>query len=161
MARRRITASVIAVLLGGTVAGCTGTTNPSGGVEPESTTSPTTSTVPMVRAASREEAALHLWVSNQSFADDLVDLTISIDGVQIVDQRFSVGNQHNWILFPIDAPPGPHVLKATSDSGAETTNTFHLPERGKRHAVVDYWQDREKGSPRITWQIQSKPMIFR
>lgn len=115
----------------------------------------------MVRAASREEAVLHLWVSNQSFADNLVGLTISIDGVQVIDQRFSVGNQHNWILFPIDAPPGPHVLKATSDSGAETTHTFHLPERGKRHAVVDYWQDREKGSPRVTWRIQSKPMIFR
>lgn len=107
-----------------------------------------------------DDAALHLWVSNQSFADDLVALTISIDGVQIVDQRFSVGNQHNWILFPIDAPPGRHVLKAASNTGAEITKAFRLPENDRRHAVVDYWSDRSDKPPHFTWSIQTKPLVF-
>lgn len=158
--RRRIMVGLLALLLGCTVAACTDTPHPSTDVGTDDGRSPVTSASPPVRPASTDDAALRLWVSNQSFADSVVAVTISIDGVEIVDQRFSVGNQHNWILFPIDARPGRHVVKAVSDTGAEMTKAFRLPENGQRHAVVDYWQDRGDLSPKFTWRIQSKPVVF-
>lgn len=66
-------------------------------------------------------------------------MTISIDGIEIVDQPFTVENQHNWILFPINAPHRAHTLSAVSDTGAKLEQTFTLPARGRRYAVLNYW----------------------
>jgi hypothetical protein len=86
-----------------------------------------------------QDANLHLWVSNQSFEDASVVLKVSIDGLDLVAQPFEVQSQHNWVLFPITAPPGDHLLVVVSDTGAELWETFTLPEEGRRYSVVDYW----------------------
>ena len=62
-----------------------------------------------IRVASEEDANLHLWVSNQSFVDDTVHVSVSIDDVDVVSSPFAVEDQHNWVLYPISAPAGPHV----------------------------------------------------
>lgn len=105
-------------------------------------------------------ADLHLWVSNQSFTDEIVRLTVSIDGVEVVARPFNVANQHNWILFPVRIPPGRHEVRAVSDSGAVARQEFTIPERGRRFAVLDYWYHPGEGGRRITWRIQSTPMAF-
>lgn len=125
----------------------------------------TTATAPLpatsdVALVTHDRADLHLWISNQSFADDPVDVTVSIDGSEIIAQPFAVEGQHNWVLFPLALPPGPHVLEVTSGTGATLQEEFTLPEEGRRHAVLDYWDETEDGGPLFTWQIQIDPIGF-
>lgn len=115
---------------------------------------------PTIQLAPREDAVLHLWVSNQSFVDDPVDVTISVDGIEIINQPFTVENQHNWVLFPINAPREQHTLSAVSDTGAELEQAFTLPARGRRYAVLDYWNYQNRDGRHFTWHIENKPVAF-
>lgn len=99
-------------------------------------------------------------MSNQSFKDDPVVLTVSIDGTVVVAQPFELKGQHNWILFPIKAPPGLHVLHMVSETGVEMEKRFTLPETGRRYAVIDYWNSPEAGDRHISWLIQATPIGF-
>ncbi|MDW3212822.1 MAG: hypothetical protein R8G01_02415 [Ilumatobacteraceae bacterium] len=103
-----------------------------------------------------------LWVSNQSFEDDPVAVTIEIDGVQIVDDSFEVGGQHNWFSFLIDGlEPGEHTLTATSGTGAVFEGTFTLPPDEPRWMVVDYWHYPDDTEGRhFTFDTSDEPIIF-
>jgi hypothetical protein len=104
-----------------------------------------------------------LWVGNQSFDDDPVAITVAIDGVQVVDDSFEVGSQHNWFSFMIDGlEPGEHTLSATSDTGAVFEATFTVPPDEPRWMVVDYWYhpDDELGR-HFTFRESAEPIYFR
>ena len=113
-----------------------------------------------IRIVEEHRADLHLWVSNQSFKDNPVILTISIDGTELVDQSFEVGSQHNWILFPVSLPPGQHVLNVASETGTEMRQRFTSHATEARYAAVDYWNYADKHGRHITWRIQSHKMAF-
>ena len=113
-----------------------------------------------VRVVEERQADLYLWVSNQSFRDDPVVLNVSIDGTEVIAQPFDVEGQHNWILFPLQIPPGRHILSVISETGVRMWKHFTLPESGLRYAVVDYWNYSDAAGRHITWHIQSDPMGF-
>ena len=87
------------------------------------------------------EADLVLIVSNQSFDDEEVRLTVTVDGVTVVDDDFHVEDQHNWIYFPLRLPSGGHEVTAESDSGATLRESFEVPPDQKRYAIIDYWTE--------------------
>ena len=101
-----------------------------------------------------------LYVSNQSFEHATVGVTITIDGQVVVDQDFDVEGQHNWFTFTPDVGPGDHTLIAVSDTGAELTVEFNLPDDEPRWAVVDYWWYPEEGPRRFTFNISDEPIYF-
>lgn len=142
------------------VAGCESAGKTAPIALPDVASSTPTSPLPTIQLAPREDAVLHLWVSNQSFMDDPVGVKIRIDGIKIIDQPFTVGNQHNWTLFPINVPRGQHTLSAMSDTGAELEQTFTLPARGRRYAVLDYWSQQDRDGRHFTWHIQNSPVGF-
>ena len=113
-----------------------------------------------IRIVEEDRADLHLWVSNQSFKDNPIVLTISIDGTEVVEQPFEVGDQHNWILFPVSLPPGKHVVNVASDTGAKMTQSFTSHATEPRYAAADYWNYADKDGQHITWRIQSRVMAF-
>lgn len=114
-----------------------------------------------IRMVAEDEADLLLWVSNQSFEDDPVFVTVSIDGTEVVAQPFDVEGQHNWILFPLKVPAGQHVLTAASNTGVETDQRFTIPETGRRYAVLDYWYyPGDRGGRHFSWGIHEKPIGF-
>lgn len=81
-----------------------------------------------------------LWLSNQSFTDDPVAVSIVIDGEPALDADLEVMGQHNWIPFEVGGlNPGLHTITARSDTGAEFTGTFTLPAGEPRWLVLDYW----------------------
>ena len=83
---------------------------------------------------------VRLWVSNQSFDDDPIRLTISIDGHPVVDDDFAVEGQHNWIPFDIGGlAPGQHTLQAESGTGVVATAELTVVDGEPRWLVVDYW----------------------
>ena len=79
-----------------------------------------------------------LYVSNQSFDEDPVDITVHIDGKKAVEADFHVGNQHSWIKHRFNLPPGRHRLAAKSRTGkASLDKVFDISD--KHWAVIDYW----------------------
>jgi hypothetical protein len=119
-----------------------------------------TTTQAPITVASEADADLHLWISNQSFIDDPVGVTVEIDGVEVVRQEFAVEGQHNWVLFPIDLPPGMHVVTATSDTGVRMREKFRIPRQADRYAVVDYWNYDDPDGRHFTWRLQREPVAF-
>lgn len=108
-----------------------------------------------------EKADLQLWVSNQSFVDDLVHLTVLIDGELVVEDDFAVEGQHNWVSFPLQLSEGEHVIEVEADTGATLEETFVTPASGdKRYALVDYWNDDGKDGRHLDWMFQKEPMYF-
>ncbi|MGA8846208.1 MAG: hypothetical protein WB471_06295 [Nocardioides sp.] len=112
-----------------------------------------------IRIVDEAEADLILYVSNQSFEDDEVRITVAVDGVTVVDDDFAVEGQHNWVQFPLAMPPGPHEVSAESDSGSTLTKSFETPGAEPRYAVIDHWTTRN-GSGDLDWRFQRQPLAF-
>lgn len=105
---------------------------------------------------------VRLWVSNQSFEDDPVEIRIEIDGEVVVDRAFAVESQHNWIAFDITGlSTGMHSLIAESDTGARIDDSFTLPERESRSLVIDYWYYPDDAQGRFfTFSESDEPVAF-
>src|SRR5262245_42667498 len=101
-----------------------------------------------VRLVDEAKADLVLYVSNQSFNDEAVRLTLTIDQVTVVDGDFHVEGQHNWIRFPLKLAPGGHEVTTESDSGATLRESFDLRRDMTSYAVIDHWN--EAGSAELT-----------
>ncbi|MBD8869175.1 hypothetical protein [Nocardioides donggukensis] len=118
-----------------------------------------------VRLVDEAAANLVLIVSNQSFDDEVVRLSVVIDGVTVVDGDFHVEGQHNWISFPLGLPTGVHELTAASDSGATLRESFEVRRASARYAVIDYWTeddspDTDDPAVYLTWQFQRHAPAF-
>lgn len=118
-----------------------------------------------VRLVDEAEADLVLIVSNQSFDDEEVRLSIAVDGVTVVDDDFHVEDQHNWVRFPLGLPRGGHEVTADTDSGATLRESFEVPGTEPRYAVIDYWtadDSPETDDPAVdlTWQFQRQAPVF-
>lgn len=111
-----------------------------------------------VRLVEEGRADLLLHVSNQSFDDSAVRLTVTVDGVTVVEGDFHVEDQHSWTTFPLALAPGEHVITAESDSQASLRRSFATPVRGARYAVVNYWGDDDR--PHLEWLFRRRPVHF-
>ncbi len=111
-----------------------------------------------VKLVSEAEADLVLYVSNQSFDDEKVRLTVTVDGVTVVDDGFHVEGQHNWVSFPLAMSSGEHEITAESDSGATLRESFEVRRGKTSYAVIEHWT--EDGSTELTWQFQRQPIGF-
>ncbi|GGO08343.1 hypothetical protein GCM10011576_13670 [Micromonospora parathelypteridis] len=142
--------------------GCTGPSDVRDSPPASASANPPSSgpTAPTVRLVEEHLADLHLWVSNQSFRDDPVVLTVSIDGTEIVDQRFTVGSQHNFVLFPVKVPPGGHVVRVVSGTGVDFQERFTMPEGGRRYAAIGYVNAVDDRGRAIDWFFRSTPIAF-
>lgn len=101
---------------------------------------------------------LLLSVSNQSYLDDPVVITIEIDGVQVVSESFEVRNQHHSVRFPLQLGLGPHVVHVTTDMGVTIDERFALQEGPRSHASVSYYNYADEDGKPIDWHIQFTPM---
>jgi hypothetical protein len=105
-----------------------------------------------------------LYVSNQSFEIDPVDIVIEVDGEQIIDGDFDVGSQHNWKRYVLWLSPGWHTLTARSTDGDATLNeSFVVSDR--RWADLTYWYYSEAygslSEPKhFEFNIYDKPVKF-
>jgi hypothetical protein len=117
-----------------------------------------TATDAAVKLVGKAEADLVLYVSNQSFDDEEVRLTVVVDAVTVVDGDFHVEDQHNWVSYPLALSSGEHEITAESDSGATLRESFEIRRGKTRYAVIDHWG--EDNSADLTWQSQWQPMAF-
>lgn len=113
-----------------------------------------------VPAGGTATVSLHLYVSNQSFENDLVDIAVEIAGTRVVTGDFAVEGQHNWYAFDIQVPAGSLEIAVDSDAGdAEHRETIEVP--AERWVVIDYWYypDDPKGKY-FTLSVHEQPVGF-
>lgn len=87
-------------------------------------------------------------------------ITVSIDGVVVVDQNVAVKDQHHWVMFELSVDPGEHTLTASSDTGAELSVEFTTRAGEPRWAGVCYWWDPEDIPRSFTFDIRDEPITF-
>ena len=84
------------------------------------------------------DVEVHLYVSNQSFDDNPVNITIKIDGKERFNRECRVDGQHNWTLVEFKLSKGSHWIKAIeNDHGIEKKVSFSV--HNEVWIVVDYW----------------------
>jgi hypothetical protein len=80
-----------------------------------------------------------LYVSNQSFEIDPVDIAVEIDGKRVVEGDFLVEGQHSWHVFKFQLEPGQHTLRVVTDVGeSEHVVTIETGEE-TRYGVLNFW----------------------
>ena len=129
------------VVLSLALAGCSGTSN----------------STPVESATSGN---FHLYVSNQSFDIDPVNIQVYIDGEMIVDGTFRVESQHTWILFDLELEPGEHTLRAVGNNGdAELAETFNISD--EHWGAVGFWASpTDAQEPMFTFDVEAEPIVF-
>jgi serpin B len=103
-----------------------------------------------------------LYVSNQSFAVDPVDIKVYIDGKVATDQNFDVGTgkrrQHNWQTFQFQLADGAHRLRVESKKGqASLEEQFEV--KGKRWAILNYWSSPDTPK-KFSFTVSDNPIYF-
>lgn len=102
-----------------------------------------------------------IYVSNQSFAIDPVDIDVYVDDTLVVVGDFEVGSQHSWYDFEFALTPGTHTLRAVTRAGkAELEETFEIA--GKRYGVLDFWYypDGETTPRQFSFDLYDQPPAF-
>ena len=105
-------------------------------------------------------APFTIHVSNQSFEDPSVAITVTVDGRVVVDEEFAVEGQHNWRMFELDPGPGKHTLRAESSTGVVLETTFVLSDGEPLWAVLDYWWYPGEGARLFTFSTHEEPVAF-
>jgi hypothetical protein len=123
-----------------------------------------------ITAATDGTGDLTLWVSNQSYVDKNVGLTVTLDGVVIIDRTFHVGDQHNHIEHRIRLDDGTHTISATTvidDENVELSEEFSIEPNQQRYAFLSYWHyvptregDTSFDPPGFNFDIQDEPIGF-
>ncbi len=123
-----------------------------------------------ITAAPAGTSDLTLWVSNQSYVDKNVSLTVTLDGAVVIDRKFHVGDQHNHIEHRIQLDDGTHTISAKTvidDQNVELSQEFSIEPDQQRYAFLGYWHyvptregDTSFDPPHLTFDIQDEPIGF-
>lgn len=106
---------------------------------------------------------LTLYVSNQSFHVNPVDIKVTVDGYDLIYDGFYAGDGHNYVRYHIKINAGRHILRAASRKGAAALKQeFEMP--ADRWAALEYW-NAPPGSlnatvKHFTFVIKDKPILF-
>ncbi|MDH4129060.1 MAG: hypothetical protein OEV44_09925 [Spirochaetota bacterium] len=101
-----------------------------------------------------------LYVSNQNFTIDPVDISVWIDSKKIIQQDFYVNDGHNWKKFVFILPKGIHTIIAKSKEGkARIEKQFELNQ--KLWGVIDYWYEPSYPKSRVFGSGTPKQFSFR
>jgi hypothetical protein len=113
--------------------------------------------VPGDLAETEDSVPFHLWVSNQSFDVDPVDIQVYVDDNQVVCDSFRVESQHTWILFELELDRGEHSLRAVGlDGQVEFVETFGVSD--EHWGLVMFWT--EEGRNFFTFGVEDEPILF-
>jgi hypothetical protein len=105
------------------------------------------------------DAPFTLFVSNQSNQNPRVSISVAIDGRRVIAQDFEVGDQHNFVEFPLGVAPGQRELTASADDGTALKAPFTVPESGRRWAILVYGPTTER-SATFSFNVLDQPPRF-
>jgi hypothetical protein len=102
----------------------------------------------------------HLFVSNQSFDLDPVDIDLYIDGTHIITGDFEVKGQHNWLRFDFKVATGEHELRAVSKKGGAERKASFKVNGTERWGVVNYWFSKASQPKDLSMDFYDKEPAF-
>jgi hypothetical protein len=104
-----------------------------------------------------------LYVTNQSYAIDRVDIRVEIDDALVVSEYFNVGTQHTFEPFKLTLSQGMHKIHVWSELGdVELTDDFDTTDHDV--GVAMFWHNpKAEVSPnrRIDFNTQVGPFQAR
>jgi hypothetical protein len=112
----------------------------------------------------KQEDSFTLYVSNQSFELDPVDIRIELDGKLAVTGDFEVRTQHAITSFDLGLVPGPHQIRvSTKDvAGVVLDDLFDMDDR--KYGIVMFWYypdgSTEPTPPHFSWTISDEQPLF-
>lgn len=106
-----------------------------------------------------EGANVFVDVSNQSFDDPDVHITMRLGDLVPVDASFPVEGQHHWVGHQLRLQPGDHLLEFTSDSGAVHALALVVPADAPVYITVSYWADAET-PPKFQSSVSDEPFAY-
>ncbi|MFV0317235.1 MAG: DUF6174 domain-containing protein [Microthrixaceae bacterium] len=101
---------------------------------------------------------LAVMVTNQSFADPEVDLTIAVDGEVMIERSYAVEGQHTYVSYHLALEPGEHQLVIRSDTGETHKQVVSLGTE-RRYLSVSYWGDDSSGADVIAVEESDEPFL--
>ena len=123
-----------------------------------------------ITVAADGTSELTLFVSNQSFTDKSVDVTVMLNGDIIIERGFNVGDQHNYVEHRIRLDKGTHTLSATTvidGESVELSEGFTIESDHQRYAALNYSHyvptapnDPSSSPPGFSFRIQNEPIGF-
>lgn len=135
------------------VAACGTTTDPTA-----PTTPPTSAAASIPHVASLptepgpDTVALHLDVSNQSYAIPDVRLVVELDGNVIIDDVFAVEDQHTYVRHDLHLDTGAHEIVVTApDHDTDLREAFSLED--ERWALIAFWLGEEDATEAFSWSL--------
>ena len=116
---------------------------------------------PAATVAEDADGNFVLYVSNQSFDMDTVDIAVSLDGTSYVEGDFFVEDQHNWYGFTFQIDEGEHNIGAvTVDGAVSMAETFEAYEE-RRWAVINFWYNEEDPlNPELSFFVSDEAIGF-
>lgn len=97
-------------------------------------------------------------LSNQSFENTKVNLTVFIDGNKLISQDCKTENQHTGYYYYYNLV-GTHIVKVMSDDGQEVQKTITFDENIPLWVMMSYWGDGE--SAKIDFNIMDSPFLWK
>jgi hypothetical protein len=108
-----------------------------------------------------------LYVSNQSFDIDPVDVQVSFDGQLALTGDFLVEGQHSWHRFDFKLAPGSHEMRSTTDAGGVEEIAPFDTTAAPRYGVLAFWfypPGSEGGvdptPPQFSFDVLDEPPLF-
>lgn len=104
-----------------------------------------------------------LFVSNQSFDLDPVDIAVNLDNQLAVTGDFQVGSQHSWFKFEFGLAPGNHnIFVTTADADTALDKPFVMDDR--KYGVLNFWfyaaGSPEPTPPQFSFTLTDDPPAF-
>lgn len=96
-------------------------------------------------------------LSNQSYENTKVNLTVLIDGNELISQDCKTENQHTGYYYYYNLE-GTHIIKVVSEDGQEVQKTVSLDENIPLWVLVSYWSDGERA--KIELNIMDSPFLW-
>jgi hypothetical protein len=109
---------------------------------------------------------LKLDVSNQSSATPSVDIQVSIDERQVIDEVFHFDMGHTRKSYDLPLAKGSHVVRVVGDQGSARYEGV-VEVQGRHWAMLLYWYEPgEPGRPDLqskhfTFDLRDKPAMLR
>ncbi len=102
-----------------------------------------------------------LFVSNQSFEIDQVDISVRIDGELAVVGDFDVGSQHTWLPFGFELAPGTHTIEVTANAGTALLGDEMAVTDEHDYAIVSFWSgDEARPEPYLDYMFRDDEPAF-
>lgn len=102
---------------------------------------------------------LEVVVSNQSFGDPDVALTVTVDGEVVIDGSYPVESQHTAVAYLLPLEPGEHQVEIRTDSGATHERTVTVGDQ-RRYLSISYWGDDATSGEPLSIHESDEPVVM-